>query len=95
MALQNVSERGERLNEQIAGVLGQLEGLQSSLEERTTRSQREAEDIRTQMAPLLDAHRQRDADQERLLSELDRLRESFADSLSELSERLRRAVRGL
>ena len=47
------------------------------------------------ISALLEAHGQRHAADERMLSEIDRLRESLADSLADLSEHLRRAVRGL
>ncbi len=72
----------------------ELQGLRGEIEERIGHGHREAEDIRTQLAPLLEAHGQRGADDERLSQEFDRLRESLAESLGDLSERLRRAVRG-
>ena len=54
-----------------------------------------ASDIRSQIAPLLEAHAERGTSDERLSQEFDRLRESLAESLGDLSERLRRAVRGM
>ncbi len=72
----------------------ELQTLRGAIEERIGHGHREAEDIRSQIAPLLEAHGQRGADDERLSQEFDRLRESLADSLGDLSERLRRAVRG-
>ena len=114
-----ISERHDRLQEQVAEMHQQVEVLEAALrekmsqsrregddirtelhslrgdiEERIGHSHREAEDIRTQLAPLLEAHGQRGADDERLSQEFDRLRESLAESLGDLSERLRRAVRG-
>jgi len=68
--------------------------LRTTFEEKTHQGRREAEDIRTQLAPVLEAHSQRHANDERMLAEIDRLRESLADSLADLSEHLRRAVRG-
>ena len=105
MALRSLSERGEKLYQQLSTLASQIEShrsdvaaridlLQSGLEEKTSQGQREAEDIRTQLAPLLEAHGQRHEEDERLLRELDSLRESLAESLGELSDRLRRAVRG-
>src|SRR5713101_8279772 len=70
-----------------------LEGLRASLEEKTVDGRREAEDIRTQIAPLLEAHADPRASQESLHAESDRLRESLADSLAEIAERLRHAPR--
>ncbi len=118
MALRSLTERGEKLHQQLqelGGQLGalesalqektsqgrreaediraQIETLQAALEEKTSRGMREAEDIRTQIAPMLEAHGQHS--QERILGELDRLRESLAEALGDLSERLRRAVRGM
>ncbi len=95
MALTELTERIERLQQQLAGFGRTIETLQAALEEKTHQGRREAEDIRTQLSPLLEAHGQRGAADERLLAEVDRLREGLADSLAGLSEQLRRAVRGL
>ena len=120
MALRSFGERGEKLNQQVTGIVSQLEVLEAALREKTAQSrreaddirselatiraafeekfghgQREAEDIRSQISPLLEAHEHRAATDERLMQEFDRLRESLAESLGDLSERLRRAVRGL
>jgi hypothetical protein len=67
--------------------------LEASLHEKTAQGLREAEDIRAQIAPLLEAGAERRASEEKSLSELDLLRESLADSLAEIADRLRRAVR--
>lgn len=118
MALRSLAERGEKLHQRLEEFGGQLEALESALqektsqgrreaediraqietlqaalEEKTSRGMREAEDIRTQIAPLLEAREQHS--EERILAELDRLRESLAEALGDLSERLRRAVRGI
>jgi len=95
MALVSLTERVEKLQQQIHAVVGSFEALQRTQEEKTNQGRREAEDIRSQLAPLLEAQGQRQAADERLLAEMDRLRESLADSLSDLSENLRRAVRGV
>jgi mutual gliding-motility protein MglA len=94
MALTALTERMEKLQQQVSRVAAAFETLQAMLEEKTNQGRREAEDIRTQLAPLLEAHSQRHAADERMLAEIDRLRESLADSLADLSEHLRRAVRG-
>ena len=73
----------------------QLQSLQGFVDERIAQGGREAEDIRSQIAPLLEANGARSASDERLHQEFDRLRESLAESLGDLSERLRRAVRGI
>jgi signal recognition particle receptor subunit beta len=95
MALTELTERGERLSQQVQGMSAALQALDGRLEEKTGQGRRESEDIRSQLAPLLEAHGQRHAEDEKMLSEIDRLREGLADSLADLSEQLRRAVRGL
>ncbi len=95
MALSELNERGEKLAQQVATFVPALEALQSAVEEKNRQGRREAEDIRSQLAPLLEAHGQRGAAEEKLLAEIDRLREGLADSLGDLAEQLRRAVRGL
>jgi hypothetical protein len=106
MALSELNERGEKLAQQVAAFAPTLEALQnaieeknralqSAVEEKNRQGRREAEDIRSQIAPLLEAHGQRGAAEEKLLAEIDRLREGLADSLADLAEQLRRAVRGL
>jgi signal recognition particle receptor subunit beta len=94
-AIASLSARAEKLFQEIAGVSRRLEGLEASLQEKTAQGRREAEDIRSQIAPLLEAHAEHRASGQAALAELDRLRESFADSLAEMSDRLRRAVREL
>jgi signal recognition particle receptor subunit beta len=95
MALTELTERGERLSQQVQGMSAALQALDGRLEEKTGQGRRESEDIRSQLAPLLEAHGQRHVEDEKMLSEIDRLREGLADSLADLSEQLRRAVRGL
>jgi chromosome segregation ATPase len=92
-ALASLSARGEKLYQEIAATLRRLEILESSLQEKTAQGRREAEDIRSQIAPLLEANEERRTSDGRMLAEFDRLRESLADALAEVSDRLRRAVR--
>ncbi len=76
-------------------IRSELETLRVLIDEKIGHSRREAEDIRTQIAPLLEAHGQRGGNDERLSRDFDSLRESIAEALGDLSERLRRAVRGM
>jgi signal recognition particle receptor subunit beta len=92
-ALASLSARAEKLYQEIAGVLRQVSDLEASLNAKTAQGLREAEDIRAQIAPLLEAGTERRASEEKSLAELDLFRESLADSLAEISDRLRRAVR--
>jgi mutual gliding-motility protein MglA len=88
------------LPERLADVEGRLEGavrqhreLESTFEEKTQLGRREAEDIRSQLAPLLEDRVRRHESDALLFAEMDRLRESLAESLHDLAERLRQAVR--
>jgi signal recognition particle receptor subunit beta len=92
-ALASLSARAEKLYQEIAGVLRQVSALEASLHEKTAQGLREAEDIRAQIAPLLEAGTERRASEEKSFAELELLRESLADSLAEIADRLRRAVR--
>jgi len=93
--LTSLSARAEKLFQDIAALARGVEALEASLQEKTSQGLREAEDIRTQIAPLLEERENgREADR-RVLAELDRLRESLADSLAGVSETLRRAVGGI
>jgi signal recognition particle receptor subunit beta/predicted nucleic acid-binding Zn-ribbon protein len=76
-------------------IRSELQTLQGMVDEKVGQGRRESEDIRSQIAPLLDAHGQKGAADDRLARDFDRLRESLAESLGELSERLRRTVRGM
>ncbi|MGH9316203.1 MAG: ADP-ribosylation factor-like protein [Thermoanaerobaculia bacterium] len=95
MALRSLSERGEKFSQQLTGLVSQIETLATALQEKTSQGRREAEDIRTQIAPLLEARGQQTEADQRMLSEFDRLRESLAEALGDLSERLRNGVRRL
>ena len=56
---------------------------------RPSSGRREAEDIRSQIAPLLEDRVRRHESDALLFSEMERLRESLAESLHDLAERLR------
>jgi signal recognition particle receptor subunit beta len=89
-----VQEKTSQTRREADDIRSQIETLQTALEERMAQGRREAEDIRTQISPLLEAENQRKAGEQAMPAEFDRLRESLADSLADLSERLRRVVRG-
>jgi signal recognition particle receptor subunit beta/predicted nucleic acid-binding Zn-ribbon protein len=76
-------------------IRSELQTLQGLVDEKTGQGRRESEDIRSQIAPLLEAHGQKGAADDRLARDFDRLRESLAESLGELSERIRGAMRGI
>jgi signal recognition particle receptor subunit beta/predicted nucleic acid-binding Zn-ribbon protein len=90
-ALRDKTSQSRREADDIRGELQTLQGL---VDEKIGQGRRESEDIRSQIAPLLEAHGQKDAADDRLARDFDRLRESLAESLGELSERIRGAVRG-
>ena len=90
-----LNEKGAEARRQAEEVRRELNAAAATLQEKTNLGHREAEDIRQQLAPLLeDATRRQESDQ-RMLEEMDRLRESIAEALGDLSERLRQAVRGI
>jgi predicted nucleic acid-binding Zn-ribbon protein len=91
-SLQEKTSQGRREADDIRQ---QLEHVAAVLEEKTNLGHREAEDIRGQLAPLLESAARRNQTDQEIYAEFDRLRESLAESLADLSERLRRAVRGL
>jgi hypothetical protein len=92
LLLEEKTSRGSREAEDIRQ---QLEAVSATLEQKTNLSHREAEDIRQQLAPLLEETSRRPENDQRMLAELEGLRESLAEALGDLSERLRRAVRGI
>ena len=92
-ALASLSARAEKLYQEIAGVVRQISTLEAALDEKTAQGLRESEDIRAQIGPLLESRDEGGTGERRSLAELDRLRESLADSLAEIADRLRRAVR--
>ncbi|HEY3202280.1 MAG TPA: ADP-ribosylation factor-like protein [Thermoanaerobaculia bacterium] len=92
--LRGLSEKLPELEAQIDSVLRQHHELESTLEEKTHQGRREAEDIRSQIAPLLEDRVRRHESDALLFSEMERLRESLAESLHDLAERVRQTVRG-
>jgi signal recognition particle receptor subunit beta len=87
-------ERMERLEEQAALFAKDFRELQRSLSELP--AARESGDLPVQLAPLLEERVERvrrEAD-ENWTAEIERLRQALAESLDDLSERVRKAVRG-
>jgi len=91
----SLAEKTSQGRREADDIRQQLEHVVSVLEEKINSSHREAEDIRQQLAPVLEQAGRRPEMERELAAEFDRLRESLAESLADLSERLRRAVRGL
>jgi signal recognition particle receptor subunit beta/predicted nucleic acid-binding Zn-ribbon protein len=91
----SLQDRTSQTRRESDDIRAQFDALQMVLEEKTTQGRREAEDIRLQLAPLLEAQGKGSQTHEHLLAEFDRLRESLADAMGDLSERLRNAMRGL
>ncbi len=86
-------ERAERLDEQTSAFARDLEELQRTLSEKVAQARREPEELKLQLAPLLEEQVRREAD-ENWTAEIERLRQALAESLEDLSERVRKAVRG-
>jgi len=91
--LRAVFERLPQIEGQIDAALRANRELEATLEEKTHQGRREAEDIRSQIAPLLEDRVRRHESDALLFSEMERLRESLAESLHDMAERLRHAVR--
>ena len=70
-----------------------LSELQRTLSDRAAQSHREPDELKLQLAPLLEEQVRREAD-ENWTAEIERLRQALAESLDDLSERVRKAVRG-
>jgi signal recognition particle receptor subunit beta/predicted nucleic acid-binding Zn-ribbon protein len=85
-------ERAERLDEQTSAFARDLEEMQRTLSEKAE-PRPEAEDLKLQLAPLLEEQVRRETD-ENWTAEIERLRQALAESLEDLSERVRKAVRG-
>ncbi len=92
-ALSGLGEKLGQLEAQTETILRLSHELEATLDEKTQQGRREAEDIRSQIAPLLEERVRRHESDALLFSEMERLRESFADSLHDLAERLRHSVR--
>ena len=91
--LGRLRERTERLEEQTSAFARDLSELQRTLSERAAQSHREPDELKLQLAPLLEEQVRREAD-ENWTAEIERLRQALAESLDDLSERVRKAVRG-
>ncbi len=92
-ALPALAEKVAELEGRVEGAHRQHRELEAAFEEKTQQGRREAEDIRSQIAPLLEERVRRHEADAMLFSEMDRLRESLAESLHDLAERLRHAVK--
>ncbi len=92
-ALSGLADGLPRLEGQIEAALRQQHELESTFDEKTQQGRREAEDIRSQIAPLLEERVRRHESDALLFSEMERLRESLSESLHDLAERLRHSVR--
>jgi signal recognition particle receptor subunit beta len=85
-------ERAERLDEQTSAFARDLEEMQRALSQKAE-PRPEPEDLKLQLAPLLEEQVRRETD-ENWTAEIERLRQALAESLEDLSERVRKAVRG-
>jgi mutual gliding-motility protein MglA len=83
----------ERIATESSAFTRDLEGLRRLLSERTASAAREPEELKLQLAPLLQEQVRRGTD-ENWTAEIERLRQALAESLDDLSERVRKAVRG-
>ena len=92
-ALRALDEKYPALETQIESILQDHRELQEAFEEKTQLGRREAEDIRSQIAPLLEDRVRRHESDAMLFGEMERLRESLAESLHDLAERVRSRVR--
>ncbi len=92
-AFRDLSEKLPELGMEVESMLRQHHDLESAFEEKTQLGRREAEDIRSQIAPLLEDRVRRHESDAMLFSEMERLRESLAESLHDLAERVRSRVR--
>jgi signal recognition particle receptor subunit beta len=92
-ALTAMPERFSEMENRIEGAHRQHRELEAAFEEKTQLGRREAEDIRSQIAPLLEERVRRHESDAELFSEMERMRESLAESLHEMAERLRQAVK--
>jgi hypothetical protein len=91
--LRGIAEKFPELEMQVESVLREHRELESTFQEKTQQGRREAEDIRSQIAPLLEDRVRRHESDALLFSEMESLRESLADSLHHLAERVRTRVR--
>jgi len=92
-SLRGAFDKMPEIEMQIEAVMRAARELEATLEEKTQLGRREAEDIRGQLAPLLEDRVRRHESDALLFSEMERLRESLAESLHDLAERVRSRVR--
>lgn len=92
-ALPALSQRLVETEGRVEVVQRQHRELETAFEEKTQQGRREAEDIRSQIAPLLEERVRRHESDAALFSEMERMRESLAESLHDMAERLRHAVK--
>lgn len=92
-SLEEAASKVPEIEGQVKAMLSQHHELESTLEEKTHQGRREAEDIRSQIAPLLEERVRRHESDALLFAEMERLRESLAESLHELADRVRSRVR--
>ncbi|MDQ5858630.1 MAG: ADP-ribosylation factor-like protein [Acidobacteriota bacterium] len=90
---ERVRETQQRLEQQKVAFARDLGALETSLVTKLAESGREPGAITLALAPLLEEHVRREAD-ENWTAEIERLRQALAESLDDLSERVRKAVRG-
>jgi signal recognition particle receptor subunit beta len=90
---ERIREVQQRLEQQKAAFARDLQAVESSLAAKLAESGREPGAISLALAPLLEEHVRREAD-ENWTAEIERLRQALAESLDDLSERVRKAVRG-
>jgi mutual gliding-motility protein MglA len=83
----------DRVEAEASAFAKDLEDVRRILAERMTPSVREPEDLKLQLAPILEEQVRRETD-ENWTAEIERLRQALAESLDDLSERVRKAVRG-
>jgi signal recognition particle receptor subunit beta/uncharacterized coiled-coil protein SlyX len=92
-ALRALAEKLPDLEARIESILRDHRELQETFEEKTQLGRREAEDIRSQIAPLLEDRVRRHESDAMLFGEMERLRENLSESLHDLAERVRTRVR--
>jgi archaellum component FlaC len=86
-------EHAERLEQRTSELARDLEEIERRLLEKADRLPREPEELKLQLAPILEEQVRRETD-ENWTAEIERLRQALAESLDDLSERVRKAVRG-
>jgi hypothetical protein len=80
----------ERFDEQASAFARDIQEMQRALSEK---AEPHREELKLQLAPLLEEQVRRETD-ENWTAEIERLRQALAESLDDLSERVRKAVRG-